>query len=63
MDLLVTCGTRGDEIVFRIRPAMAAIYDVVDLQVGSGAAELAAPVVAFEDLESQKGTFGSGELC
>jgi hypothetical protein len=26
---------------------------VMDLQIASGAAELAAPVVAFEDLESQ----------
>jgi hypothetical protein len=31
---------------------VTAINDVVDLQIGSGAAELAVPVVAFENPES-----------
>ena len=59
MNLLVTCDTRGNEVVLRVRPAVTAIDNVVDLQIGPGAAELAAPVVAFENSESQAGGFAA----
>jgi hypothetical protein len=43
MNYLMACGTQGDEIVLRVGAAVTAINNVVDLQIGSGAAELAAP--------------------
>jgi hypothetical protein len=39
---------------------VTAIDDVVDLQIGSGTAELAAPFVAFENLESKETTLPPG---
>jgi hypothetical protein len=50
MNLLMTCETGGNEIVLCVRSAVTAITNVVDLQIGSGAAKLAAAFVAFEDL-------------
>ena len=55
MNGFVTCGTGGNEVVLGVRTAMTAVDDVVHLKVRSAAAELAAPVVAFENFESQDG--------
>jgi hypothetical protein len=50
MDRFMTLGTGRNQVLLRISTTLAAIHNVVDLQSGSGAAELAAPVVAFENL-------------
>ena len=51
MTLPVAGGAKGDQVFRRVQTEVAAESLVVDFEVGHAAAVLAAPVVAFEDLE------------
>jgi hypothetical protein len=60
MNLLMAGCTQSDEVVFRFSTSVAAKNDVVELQIGPGAAELAAPVVLFEDFHSRSSGYRRG---
>ena len=49
----MTAATERDQIVFVVRPRVAAELLVMDFQVGHGSAELATPAVSSQDLLPQ----------
>ena len=53
MDLFVTLGAQGDQILFHIATRMAAESEVVHLEMLHAAARLASPAVTLQDLRLQ----------